>query len=105
MRTISATIAAELAEVVFGEAHYTVLFFLGTLAAGFVIEPTIKGSQQSPAPTYPCREPRSIVVRQTGRSAKRDYSLILQPRLAQLGAGVHVKGLVVRYAHAHRQAK
>ena len=27
----SATIAAELAEVVFGGAHYTVLFFLGTL--------------------------------------------------------------------------
>jgi phosphate transport system permease protein len=31
VRTLSATIAAELAEVVFGEAHYTVLFFLGTL--------------------------------------------------------------------------
>jgi phosphate transport system permease protein len=31
VRTISATIAAELAEVVFGGAHYTVLFFLGTL--------------------------------------------------------------------------
>jgi phosphate transport system permease protein len=30
-RTISATIAAELAEVVFGGGHYTVLFFLGTL--------------------------------------------------------------------------
>ena len=30
-RTISASIAAELAEVVFGGAHYTVLFFLGTL--------------------------------------------------------------------------
>jgi phosphate transport system permease protein len=30
-RTVSATIAAELAEVVFGGAHYTVLFFLGTL--------------------------------------------------------------------------
>ena len=30
-RTISATIAAELAEVVFGGAHSTVLFFLGTL--------------------------------------------------------------------------
>jgi phosphate transport system permease protein len=30
-RTIAATIAAELAEVVFGGAHYTVLFFLGTL--------------------------------------------------------------------------
>jgi phosphate transport system permease protein len=30
VRTLSATIAAELAEVVFGGAHYTVLFFLGT---------------------------------------------------------------------------
>lgn len=31
IRTFSATIAAELAEVVFGSAHYNVLFFLGTL--------------------------------------------------------------------------
>ena len=31
VRTLAATIAAELAEVVFGGAHYTVLFFLGTL--------------------------------------------------------------------------
>jgi phosphate transport system permease protein len=31
VRTMSATIAAELAEVVFGGAHYTVLFYLGTL--------------------------------------------------------------------------
>ncbi len=31
VRTLSATIAAELAEVVFGGAHYTVLFFLGSL--------------------------------------------------------------------------
>jgi len=31
VRTLSATIAAELAEVVFGGPHYTVLFFLGTL--------------------------------------------------------------------------
>jgi len=31
VRTIAATIAAELAEVVFGGAHYTVLFYLGTL--------------------------------------------------------------------------
>lgn len=39
VRTLSATIAAELAEVVFGGAHYTVLFFLGTLlfALTFVI--------------------------------------------------------------------
>jgi len=35
VRTISATIAAELAEVVFGGAHYTVLFFLGVLLFGF----------------------------------------------------------------------
>jgi phosphate transport system permease protein len=31
VRTLSATIAAELAEVVFGGPHYTVLFFLGAL--------------------------------------------------------------------------
>jgi phosphate transport system permease protein len=31
VRTLAATIAAELAEVVFGGAHYTVLFFLGTV--------------------------------------------------------------------------
>lgn len=31
IRTVSATIAAELAEVVFGSTHYNVLFFLGTL--------------------------------------------------------------------------
>jgi phosphate transport system permease protein len=31
VRTLAATIAAELAEVVFGGAHYTVLFFLGTI--------------------------------------------------------------------------
>ncbi len=31
IRTISATIAAELAEVVFGGAHYSVLFLLGTI--------------------------------------------------------------------------
>ena len=31
VRTLSATIAAELAEVVFGSPHYHVLFFLGTL--------------------------------------------------------------------------
>ncbi|HOD65222.1 MAG TPA: phosphate ABC transporter permease subunit PstC [candidate division Zixibacteria bacterium] len=31
VRTLSATIAAELAEVVFGSAHYSVLFLLGTL--------------------------------------------------------------------------
>jgi len=30
-RTLPATIAAELAEVVFGSAHYRVLFFLGLL--------------------------------------------------------------------------
>jgi len=31
VRTLSASVAAELAEVVFGEAHYHVLFFIGTL--------------------------------------------------------------------------
>jgi phosphate transport system permease protein len=31
IRTLSATIAAELAEVVFGSTHYNVLFFIGTL--------------------------------------------------------------------------
>lgn len=31
IRTLSATIAAELAEVVFGSAHYHVLFFIGTI--------------------------------------------------------------------------
>ena len=31
VRTLSATIAAELAEVVFGSAHYSVLFFIGTI--------------------------------------------------------------------------
>lgn len=35
VRTLSATIAAELAEVVFGGAHYTVLFALGVLLFGF----------------------------------------------------------------------
>ena len=31
IRTLSATIAAELAEVVFNSAHYNVLFFIGTM--------------------------------------------------------------------------
>jgi len=31
VRTLSASVAAELAEVVFGETHYHVLFFIGTL--------------------------------------------------------------------------
>jgi phosphate transport system permease protein len=31
VRTLSATIGAEMAEVVFGDTHYTVLFFIGTL--------------------------------------------------------------------------
>jgi len=31
VRTFSATIAAELAEVVFGSGHYSVLFFLGAI--------------------------------------------------------------------------
>jgi len=35
VRTFSATIASELAEVVFGSAHYNVLFFIGTLLFAF----------------------------------------------------------------------
>ena len=35
VRTFSATIAAELAEVVFGSAHYNVLFFIGSLLFAF----------------------------------------------------------------------
>ena len=31
VRTFSATVAAEMAEVVFGSPHYNVLFFIGTL--------------------------------------------------------------------------
>lgn len=31
LRTLSATIAAELGEVVFGSGHYAALFFIGTL--------------------------------------------------------------------------
>ena len=31
VRTLSATIGAEMAEVVFGETHYSVLFFIGSL--------------------------------------------------------------------------
>ena len=31
LRTLSATIAAELGEVVFGDPHYSALFFMGTL--------------------------------------------------------------------------
>jgi phosphate transport system permease protein len=43
VRTISATIAAELAEVVFGGAHYTVLFFLGVLLFGFTLATNLLG--------------------------------------------------------------
>jgi phosphate transport system permease protein len=35
VRTISASIGAEMAEVVFGEVHYTVLFLLGTILFAF----------------------------------------------------------------------
>ncbi len=35
LRTISATIAAEMGEVVFGDIHYTVLFFLGLILLTF----------------------------------------------------------------------
>ncbi len=43
VRTISATIAAELAEVVFGGAHYTVLFFLGVLLFGITFVTNLLG--------------------------------------------------------------
>jgi phosphate transport system permease protein len=43
VRTVSATIAAELAEVVFGGAHYTVLFFLGVLLFGFTFLTNLVG--------------------------------------------------------------
>lgn len=42
-RTISASIAAELAEVVFGGAHYTVLFLLGTLLFVFTFVLNLAG--------------------------------------------------------------
>jgi phosphate transport system permease protein len=43
VRTVSATIAAELAEVVFGGAHYTVLFFLGVLLFAFTLGTNLLG--------------------------------------------------------------
>jgi phosphate transport system permease protein len=43
VRTVSATIAAELAEVVFGGAHYTVLFFLGVLLFAFTMGTNLLG--------------------------------------------------------------
>jgi phosphate transport system permease protein len=45
VRTLSATIAAELAEVVSGGAHYTVLFFLGTLLFVFTFAINLVGEQ------------------------------------------------------------
>jgi phosphate transport system permease protein len=43
VRTLSATVAAELAEVVFGGAHYTVLFFLGALLFVFTFIVNLAG--------------------------------------------------------------
>lgn len=43
IRTLSATIAAELAEVVFGSAHYNVLFFIGTLLFVFTFLTNLGG--------------------------------------------------------------
>jgi phosphate transport system permease protein len=43
VRTFSATIAAELAEVVFGSAHYSVLFFIGTLLFVFTFAINLGG--------------------------------------------------------------
>jgi phosphate transport system permease protein len=42
-RTFSATIAAELAETVFGSAHYSVLFFIGTLLFVFTFAVNLGG--------------------------------------------------------------
>jgi len=42
-RTFSATIAAELAEVVFGSAHYSVLFFIGALLFIFTFAVNLSG--------------------------------------------------------------
>ena len=35
IRTMSATIGAEMAEVVFGDTHYNVLFFIGSILFAF----------------------------------------------------------------------
>lgn len=43
VRTLSATIAAEMAEVVFGSAHYNVLFFIGTLLFLFTFVTNLGG--------------------------------------------------------------
>lgn len=43
VRTFSATIAAELAEVVFGGGHYTVLFFIGSLLFVFTFLINLSG--------------------------------------------------------------
>lgn len=43
IRTFSATIAAELAEVVFGSPHYSVLFFIGTLLFVFTFLTNLGG--------------------------------------------------------------
>jgi len=49
VRTMAATIGAEMAEVVFGEYHYSVLFFIGALlfmisfAINVVAETVVRG--------------------------------------------------------------
>ena len=43
IRTLSATIAAELAEVVFGSPHYNVLFLIGTLLFLFTFVTNLGG--------------------------------------------------------------
>jgi phosphate transport system permease protein len=43
IRTFSATIAAELAEVVFGSPHYSVLFLIGTLLFVFTFLTNLGG--------------------------------------------------------------
>jgi len=42
-RTITATIAAELAEVVFGGPHYRILFLLGTMLFAFTFVSNLAG--------------------------------------------------------------
>ena len=75
MRTISATIAAELAEVVFGGAHYTVLFFLGTLL--FLITFVINTARRLGHP------PDEAEARERRRERRADGA----PHRADAGAG------------------
>ena len=70
-RTISATIAAELAEVVFGGAHYTVLFFLGTLLFLITFGINTVGRLGDPPHEAAARE-RDVTASSEAASATRD---------------------------------